>query len=76
MSLQLQLRVVSQRLGLLLLRVLEHAAVVQLVNQVVLNVRLVEVRVALHAQHLLADSKHLKLHAFRAREVSGLWWQF
>ena len=72
MSLELQLCVVSQTLSLLLLRVLKHAAVVQLVNDVVLDMGLVKLWMALHAKDLLTNSKHLELNSLRRGEVSGL----
>lgn len=75
MSLKLQLRIVGQAFSFFLLRVFQHATIVQLFDDVVLNVCLVELWMALHAKHLFTNAEHFKLYALRSGIMGGLWWQ-
>lgn len=75
MSLILDLVVVRLGFGLLLLSVVKQSAVVSLFNNVLLNVRFIEVWVRLEAQHLSSDAPHFVLASLRATQQGSFFRQ-
>ena len=75
MSLQLQLVVVCLHFGFFLLSVIQQTVIVSLVDDQLLDVALVVLRVRLNAQDLVCDTPQLNT-SFRTSEESCLGWNF